>query len=84
MTSFTNAIKEGKVDIVPKTLVNSGATENGGGNAFESLIMLLLSEKLTVSAGESMGEDDMDIKRIRDEILAQLSVKEPEAKEEVI
>lgn len=48
---------------------------NGGGNAFESLIMLLLSEKLTVSGSGVDVEEDIDIKRLRDEILAQLSVK---------
>lgn len=76
MTSFTNAIKEGKVDIVPKTLVNSGGGESGGTNAFESLIMLLLSEKLTANGSSEVGEEDANIKKIRDEVLSQLSVKE--------
>lgn len=73
MTSFTNAVKEGKIDIVPKTVVNAGGSEGSGTNAFESLIMLLLSEKLTANETGVKVEESIDIKKIRDEILAQIS-----------
>lgn len=74
MASFANAIKEGKVDIVPKTLVNSANGESGvGANAFESMLMLLLSEKLTEEKVDNNVEVSDDIKKIRDEILSEIS-----------
>lgn len=74
MASFANAIKEGKVDIVPKTLVNSANGESGVGvNAFESMLMLLLSEKLTEEKVDNKVEVSDDIKKIRDEILSEIS-----------
>lgn len=85
MASFANAIKEGKIDIVPKTLVSTGSnTENGGANAFESLIMLLLSEKFT--EGEFIKEIDEveQIKKIKDEIMNQISNMESSLKDENI
>ena len=85
MASFANDIKEGKIDIVPKTLVSTGSnTENGGANAFESLIMLLLSEKFT--EGEFIKEIDEveQIKKIKDEIMNQISNMESSLKDENI
>lgn len=78
MTSFTNAIKEGSIDIVPRTLINSGSEgENKGANAFESLVMLLLSEKLTaVGENKSINESE-DILKIKEEIMANLREKKP-------
>jgi len=74
MTSFTNAIREGKIDIVPKTVVNAGGGgEGGSSNAFESLIMLLLSEKLTSLNSEKIGEDSEQMLKIKEEILAQIA-----------
>ena len=72
MSSFTNAIKEGKIDIVPKTVVNAGG-EGSGSNAFESLIMLLLSEKLTDLSSGSVAENSEELLKIREEILAQIA-----------
>lgn len=73
MTSFTNAVKEGKIDIVPKTVVNAGGSEGGSTNAFESLIMLLLSEKLTANESNVNLEENADIKKLKEEILAQIA-----------
>lgn len=82
MSSFANAVKEGKIDIVPKTLVNTGNCEGGtGANAFESMLMLLLSEKLTEDKFENKAEVSEEIKKIRDEILSEIS-KDKEYKEE--
>ena len=82
MASFANAVKEGKIDIVPKTLVNTGNGEGGtGANAFESMLMLLLSEKLTEDKFENKAEVSEEIKKIRDEILSEIS-KDKEYKEE--
>lgn len=74
MTSFANAVKEGKIDIVPKILVNAGGSAEGAGtNAFESLIILLLSEKLGgLEFSEKIDTPD-GIKKIKDEILSQIS-----------
>lgn len=82
MNSFAAAIKEGNVDIVPKTIVNSGG-ENGSGNAFESLLTLLLSEKVASLDSTESINDDNEIKRIKEEILQSLFEKEVE-KVEVI
>lgn len=78
MTSFTNAIKEGSIDIVPRTLINTGTEgESKGSNAFESLVMLLLSEKLT-AIGESKSIDESeDILKIKEEIMNNLKEKKP-------
>lgn len=82
MSSFANAVKEGKIDIVPKTLVNTGNGEGGtGANAFESMLTLLLSEKLTEDKFENKAEVSEEIKKIRDEILSEIS-KDKEYKEE--
>lgn len=78
MAAFANAVKEGKVDIVPKTFVNAGNGEyKNGVNAFESMLMLLLSEKLTEDKFENKVEVSEEIKKIRDEILSEIyKVKE--------
>nr|WP_302673118.1 SPFH domain-containing protein [uncultured Clostridium sp.] len=77
MSSFANAIKEGNVDIVPKTLVNaSGNSDGAGTNAFESLIMLLLSEKLGGLEFNQESDISDQIKRIKEELLDQISAKD--------
>ncbi|GAA0762799.1 MULTISPECIES: SPFH domain-containing protein [Clostridium] len=78
MTSFTNAIKEGKIDIVPRTLINTGAEGEGkGANAFESLVMLLLSEKLTEIGENKTIEESEEILKIKEEIMDNLREKKP-------
>ena len=74
MISFTNAVKEGKIDIVPKTVISSGGGAEGGSHsAFESLIMLLLSEKLTSLSSQDITEDSQQLLKIKEEILAQIA-----------
>ena len=78
MTSFTNAIKEGSIDIVPRTLINTGTEGEGkGGNAVESLVMLLLSEKLTELGENKSIEESAEILKIKEEIMANLREKNP-------
>ncbi|MEG0133695.1 MAG: SPFH domain-containing protein [Clostridium sp.] len=72
MSSFANAIKEGKIDIVPKTIVNSGG-EGSTSNAFESLIMLLLSEKLTNTNYDSNSISSEEVEKLKKELLSNLS-----------
>lgn len=75
MNAFAQAIKEGHIDIVPKTVVNAGG-EGGQSNAFESLIMLLLSDKLTSLSTTDSSVDSPEIQRIKEELLKQISKKE--------
>ena len=78
MSSFANAIKEGNIDIVPKTLINaSGSNEGTGTNAFESLIMLLLSEKLGGLEFNQENDISEQVKKIKEELLLQISTKAP-------
>ncbi|MEN8076495.1 SPFH domain-containing protein [Clostridioides difficile] len=86
MASFANAVKEGKIDIVPKTLVNAASSESGSGvNAFESMLMLLLSEKLTEGKVDNNIEVSGEVKKIRDEILNQISnLKEYKKENEIV
>lgn len=73
MNSFANAIKEGKIDIVPKTVVNSGGADGSTSNAFESLIMLLLSEKLTNTDYDTNTVSSDDIENLKKELVSKLS-----------
>lgn len=73
MNNFAEAIKTSKVDIVPKTIINSG-TQDGDGNvhnAFESLVMLLLSDKLGLSQAAKV-ETSEESERIKAEILSKI------------
>ena len=73
MSKFTDAIKEGNIDIVPKNVVTmGGSTENGGGvNAMESLLAVLLSEKMGVDFKEGIEESDI-AKQMKEEIYNKL------------
>ena len=74
MSSFANAVKEGKIDIVPKTLVNANSDKEGlGVNAFESMLMLLLSEKLSTEEVNENIDTPEEIRKLRDEILKEIS-----------
>ena len=74
MNNFAEAIKTSKVDIVPKTVITAGNKEDSGNipNAFESLIMLLLSEKLNFNLHE-VKELSPEVEKIRDEIINNIS-----------
>lgn len=80
MNNFAEAIKTSKVDIVPKTIITSGAKEEGNvHNAFESLVMLLLSDKLSLGEGVRT-EDSKDAEQIKKEILNKIKPTEIENK----
>lgn len=74
MNNFAEAIKTSKVDIVPKTVITAGSKEDSGNipNAFESLIMLLLSEKLNFNLNE-VKELSPEVEKIRNEIINNIS-----------
>ncbi len=75
---FSTAIEKSGIDIVPKMVITSGGngTGSGGGySAFEALMAMLLSEKLTVdskASGNGHPKSD-DVERIRRSILQGLS-----------
>lgn len=73
MNSFADAIKESKVDIVPKTVITSSSTPDGStSNAFQSLIMLLLSEKLSSLQKIDSIETNPEMEKIKEEILSKI------------
>lgn len=76
MSKFTDAIKEGGVDIVPKTVVSMGnnGTGGSGSNALETLITLILSEKLGVelNGNHNDKQDNEKVNKIREKIMESL------------
>lgn len=53
-TQLADAIKNAKVDVVPRTVVNMGSNENGGSeNIVEALLKLLTLNKLGVDVSKS-------------------------------
>jgi hypothetical protein len=68
MTKFTDAIKEGKINIVPNNVVTMGGNENCGNvNALESLLAVLLSEKLGIDFKVNTEENDF-AKKMKEDI----------------
>ncbi len=53
MKSFADAIAEAKVDVVPKVVMGGGAGGQATSNVFETLLALLLSDKLDAGVLES-------------------------------
>lgn len=78
MRDFSTAIKEGKISIVPKTVVTTGG-EGHTGNAFESMVMLLLSEKLADLDGGHFLEESKEMFALKEQILAQIKATQTEA-----
>jgi uncharacterized membrane protein YqiK len=80
---FSAAVEKSGIDIVPKMVITSGGNGNGSGgsySAFEALMAMVLSEKLTVDAktnGNAKPKDEVE--RIRQSILQQLSTRPAEA-----
>jgi len=76
---FSTAIEKSGIDIVPKMVITGGGNGDGKGgggySAFEALMAMLLSEKLTVdpkASGNGHAKSD-DVERIRRSILQGLS-----------
>jgi hypothetical protein len=81
MKGFTDAIGSSKVDVVPKIVMGGGGTGGSGanGSVMETLLALLLSDKLGDASGSTLGdasgksrtpELDTMRTRIRGELLA--------------
>ena len=69
MNKFTQSIEKSGIDIVPKTVITMGNTENGGegANAFNMLLTLLLGEKLGVNFNDKK-IDNENVRKIREAI----------------
>ncbi|MGL4739580.1 MAG: SPFH domain-containing protein [Sarcina sp.] len=78
MSKFTDAIKSGEINIVPNNVVTMGSSEGGSGtNAMESLLAVLLSEKMGIDFKEDTQESDL-AKQIRNEIYEKLKEEKNE------
>ena len=51
MNRFAEAIEKSQVDVVPKIQMSGNGPDGGGGNLLQSLLGVLLTEKLTTLAG---------------------------------
>ncbi len=74
---FSAAVEKSGIDIVPKMVITNGTNGNGGGySAFEALMAMVLSEKLTAdSKAAGSGKPNDEVERIRQSILQQLAVR---------
>jgi uncharacterized membrane protein YqiK len=81
MKNFTDAIGSSKVDVVPKIVMGGGGAGGNGanGSVMETLLALLLSDKLGDAGGSVLGDDGAKSRtpeletmrtRIRSELLA--------------
>ncbi len=76
MSKFTAAIEKSQIDIVPRTLLTMGGKDGQGGsaNAFETLLNILISEKLGVKLAEETGEVDERVKSIKESIINTIDI----------
>lgn len=73
LKSFADAIKQSKIDIVPKTVILGNSDGDGKiPNAFESLLTLMLTEKLGNITPDNK-ENSPEIEKIRKELLSKIS-----------
>lgn len=76
MGKFTSAIEKSGIDIVPKTVLSMGEGQ-GGSNAFEMLLNLLISEKLGVKIDENADKSaNENVNKIKQSILDSINQKE--------
>lgn len=77
MSKFATAIETAKIDVVPKTVItNGGNGSSSTANAFETLLNLILSEKLGADMPSNNKEQDEKIKSIKDSILKSIEKEE--------
>lgn len=74
MTKFTESIKEGKINIVPNNVVTMGGTAGNSGNvnAVESLLAVLLSEKIGVDFKLDQEESEF-AKKMKEDIYKKMN-----------
>jgi hypothetical protein len=79
MERFAQAIETSKVEIVPRVVVTSGAAGGspGGGNAFESLLAALLSERLEMAeSGPRDPQREATVQGLRSQLLTAMAAPE--------
>lgn len=67
MTQFAAAVRDARIDVVPRVVVGSGAGGQGA-SLIESLMALLLSERLGVSVAGDERERDPEVVALRKDI----------------
>ena len=73
MKSFSDAIATAKVDVVPKIVMGHGGGEGGSsGSVMETLLALLLSDKLGEGSGTTLGPRTPEIEALRSQIRGEL------------
>ncbi len=78
---FSTAVEKSGIDIVPKMVITNGGNGTGGSySAFEALMAMILSEKLTVDAKTNGHKPSDEVERIRQSILSQLATRPSEVK----
>ena len=73
MNRFSEAIERSQIDIVPKIVMNGGSGAGGNGTILESLMALILSEKMGVSIQNDSESSDPIAKSYRDDLKSKLS-----------
>lgn len=83
LSKFSEAIKEGNIDIVPKSIVTVGSQgENSMPNIFEALMGIILSEKLGVETNNASKEEESElVQKLKQDILDALNEKPAKVKE---
>lgn len=84
MNKFTAAIEKSGIEIVPRTVVNMGGSENGSNasNVFQMLLGLIMSEKLGVKLDEGASREESEqVKRLKAQILNGLNENKEKSEE---
>lgn len=84
MNKFTAAVEKSGIEIVPRTVVNMGGSENGSNasNVFQMLLGLIMSEKLGVKLDEGASREESEqVKRLKAQILNGLNENKEKSEE---
>jgi uncharacterized membrane protein YqiK len=74
MNRFSESIEKAHIDVVPKIMIGG---QGGQGNIFESLIGLILSEKLEATLGQLESPKNPEAEEMKRQLCAALSQKQP-------